>query len=246
MEKQRLDTLLSLKEGISRSQATELIKTGQVLINQKSVCKPSTLVGESDEVVVLSSRAFVSRAGEKLDYALKNFHLNVIDTYCLDVGASTGGFTQCLLQHQAKHVVALDVGTNQLHPSLKNHPQITSLEQTNIKDVSPADFKQLFDIITVDVSFISLEKILDATLALLKEDGTMILLIKPQFEVGKEHLNKHGVVTNDKASQLAIEKIQNLLIAKNKEVSQPLLAQPQGKSGNKEYFIFVKAKGNSC
>jgi len=195
----RLDILIARKLGISRHKAGDLIKRGEVLVDGVVINKLSELVNENTHIETTGLK-YVSRGGYKLEHAINTFNFKPYGI-CIDIGASTGGFTDCLLQHGAEKIYAIDVGTNQLDNKLKSDNRVISYENTNIK-VLNLDF--LSDIITIDVSFISLEQVLPIAYNLLKEGGFCISLIKPQFELGKK-----GKVTkkNHKPILLKIKKI---------------------------------------
>ena len=172
--------------------------------------KPSVKVFDDDKIRIKGAEKelrYASRAGLKLEKALEVFDVNPEDFVCLDVGSSTGGFTDCLLQNNASRVTCLDVGTNQLVWRLRQDPRVLVMEKTNARYVSPVDFESLFDLITVDVSFISLTKLLENLIRLLKSDGRIITLIKPQFEVGKGEVGKGGIVRDRELQKATVERI---------------------------------------
>lgn len=243
--KKRLDMIL-VEKGLAetRSKAIDAIKLGRVKIDNHFVTKAGKLVSFYS-LISVEPKAFlyVSRGGEKLAYALKTFDINVKNKVCLDVGASVGGFTDCLLKHGAKLVYAVDVGKNQLHPLLKNNKRVISFENTDIRKFSLPDGK-LVDFICVDVSFISLNYILPVIKKFLSLRGKAVILIKPQFEVGRKNLNKSGIVKNQEAVQKAIENI--LEISKDLGfVQQQVVASPiTGKKGNQEYLLYIKNSGS--
>ncbi|NIM92529.1 MAG: TlyA family rRNA (cytidine-2'-O)-methyltransferase [Anaerolineales bacterium] len=192
-ERERIDTLMvrrSLAE--SRSAAQRLIMAGQVRADGQVVFKPAQRVESSAEITVDEGPLYVSRGGEKLEAAILAFEIMVQDSICADVGASTGGFTDCLLQHGAERVYAIDVGHGQLHWRLRNDPRIVLMERTNARHLE--SLQEPIDLVTIDVSFISLLLIFPAISQWLKSDGEVIALVKPQFEAGKEDVGKGGVV----------------------------------------------------
>ena len=193
--KQRLDAYLALHKLVpTRSQAESAIRLGNVTVNGRSVTKPGTFVGERDEVKLHEKERYVSRAGLKLASVAELLGLDFRDKTVLDVGSSTGGFTDYSLQHGATHVWAVDVGTEQLHPSLRRDPRITLHEKTDIRDFTLLDKP---DIVVMDVSFISLREILPHIAKELSNKNTQIVaMLKPQFEAGKHQVNK-GVIKND-------------------------------------------------
>ena len=201
MEKSRLDVYL-VKVNIvpSRSKAAELINNNKVMVNNKIISKASYEVNENDDIKILNNEVlkYVSRGGLKLEKAINYFNLSLKDKVILDIGSSTGGFTDCALQNGAKLVYALDVGTNQLHESLKNNNKVISMENTNFKDVTSEMFKESIDLYVCDVSFISILTII-RKLKELDNNFDIVILFKPQFEVGKNNLNASGVVKNPNA-----------------------------------------------
>lgn len=201
MAKIRIDQYLAEKGFVdSREKAKRSVMAGIVYIGNERVNKASEKFTEEElaKVIVKGKECkYVSRAGLKLEKAIKIWNLNVEDKNMLDVGSSTGGFTDCALQHGMKHVVALDVGTNQLVYKLRVDERVTVMEQTNFRTVSVSDFEHKFDFITMDVSFISIKLLIENVEKLLKEDGVFICLIKPQFEVGKNiERNSKGVIVD--------------------------------------------------
>ena len=196
MDKKRLDVYM-VEAGLapSRERARAMIMAGEVLVNGKKAEKAGEEVRPQDAVTLQEDPIpFVSRGGLKLDKALKVFPLTLKDKVCLDVGASTGGFTDCMLQNGAKHVCALDVGYGQLAWQLRNDERVTVMERRNARFMEPAWFQGPFDFASIDVSFISLKLILPPLKACLKPDGQVVALIKPQFEAGRGQVGKNGVV----------------------------------------------------
>jgi len=230
----RLDTLLVKRKLIdSRTKAQELIKKGAVAVDGKIVDKPSFKAKEDVKIEVFGETRFVSRAAYKLKGFLDVHTVAIKGKHCLDVGASTGGFTQILLECGAKSVTALDVGSSQLHKSLQNDDRVISIESTDIRDFQT---KEPFGVVTCDVSFISLHHILSDLDRLAK--GDLILLFKPQFEVGRDAKRRRGVVTDENAIALAqlnfecaTAKLRWRLIAKE-------TSKLPGKEGNREWFYY--------
>lgn len=179
----RLDQYLCIHQGIeSRNKAQQLIKEGFVWVNQKQEHKSSRKITDRDQVLIHSTLQFVSRGGHKLQAALEYFQISLQDKLCIDVGASTGGFTDCMLQAGAKKVLAVDVGTNQLHPSLRDESRVLVLEQTDIRSLDTPSF--YCDFLAADLSFISISMCMDSIKKLMKHTAQAVLLIKPQFEAG--------------------------------------------------------------
>ncbi|MCL1995651.1 MAG: TlyA family RNA methyltransferase [Defluviitaleaceae bacterium] len=240
MEKmERLDILLANTKNISRERAKDLIKQGNVKINDMVTKKPSTLCQQDCKIeLILPEQSYVSRGGYKLAGALAYFCANVKDAICIDIGASTGGFTDCLLQHGAARVYAVDVGTKQLHPLLVSHPQVISMEQVNIKNLQ-LDIKANF--ITIDVSFISLKTVLPIAYNFLYADSYCLALIKPQFEVGFEYLSKKGTPKDLMLHKKVIRDITEITKSIGFQMIGHTPSELQGKkSKNTEYFCYLK------
>ena len=235
--KQRLDKAL-VERGLAttRSQADNFIRLGYVFLNKKIVQKSGTMVSDSDEIKLEKKETYVSRAGLKLASVAEYFHLNFQDKTVLDIGSSTGGFTDYSLRHGAKKVFAVDVGTDQLHPSLRPNPKIALYEKTDIRDFY-AD--EAIDIIVGDVSFISLREILPHVAENLMNTNTMLIaMVKPQFEAGRHQVNK-GIIKNDKVRRQILSDFEDwakkyfvILDKKDSEVA--------GSKGNLERFYKLK------
>jgi 23S rRNA (cytidine1920-2'-O)/16S rRNA (cytidine1409-2'-O)-methyltransferase len=203
----RLDQLLH-QRGLSpsREKAKRAVMAGEVLVDGQKVDKPGTQVKDDAELRLLRDpEPYVSRAGRKLAAALDHFALEPAGLRCLDVGASTGGFTDCLLQRGADHVVALDVGTNQLEYSLRSDPRVTSIEQVNARHLIESDLEGPFDLVTLDLSFISLTKVVPPLLVFLQEGSLLLPLVKPQFEAGRELVGKGGIVRDPEVRRKVVE-----------------------------------------
>ncbi len=211
MEKERIDKLLADRGfAQSRAKAQAMIMAGVVLVDEKRVDKPSELFVPNAAIRIKGQDAesrYVGRGGLKLEAALEHFQIDPTGYTCLDVGSSTGGFTDCLLQRGAAAVVALDVGTNQLVWELRNDPRVEVRENTNARSLQPSEFKTLFDLIVMDVSFISSTRILPALFPLLLDNGRVILLIKPQFEVGKGEVGKGGIVREPEKHERVVAEV---------------------------------------
>jgi 23S rRNA (cytidine1920-2'-O)/16S rRNA (cytidine1409-2'-O)-methyltransferase len=240
MKKERIDKLL-FERGIaeSRSKAHAMIMAGVVLVNEKRVEKPSEafladskirIKGESPE------SKYVSRGGLKLEKALSDFHICPATYVCLDIGSSTGGFTDCLLQHGAIRVVAIDAGTNQLAWKLRADERVEVRENTNARNLNDADFTEKFDLIVIDVSFISVTKILPALVPLLKNNGRIIMLIKPQFEVGKGEVGKGGIVKEPEKHSRVVESVNRFASSLGLKVVGVIDSPILGAEGNKEFL----------
>ena len=205
----RIDVeLLRLGMAASRSEAHRMIQSKSVTVNGAIAEKPARIVRKGDVVDVIRPLRFVSRGGSKLLAALKRFPLDVAGKDCIDVGASTGGFTDCLLQHGASHVAAVDVGRNLLHESLLADTKVTAYDGINIRFASPSDFGGPADIVTADVSFISLRTVMSQLAELVKPDGDFIALVKPQFESSKEEASRgRGVIRSPEIWQRALTEV---------------------------------------
>lgn len=247
MKKERIDNLLverGLAESISKAHA--LIMSGVVLSDELRIDKPSQTLPIESTIRIKGAEAgnkYVGRGGKKLEAALASFHI-CPDTYvCLDIGASTGGFTDCLLQHGAKYVTAIDSGTNQLVWSLRSDPRVQVRENTNARNLSVNDFDSLFDLAVMDVSFISATKILAAIFPLLKEDGRLIVLIKPQFEVEKGEVGEGGIVREPEKHQRVVASVNAFATSIGFNVLNVIDSPILGAEGNKEFLaLYARRK----
>ena len=240
-KKERLDLLL-LEKGFfpTREKAKSAIMAGEVLVEGGRVNKSGQRIKvESDISVIKKETAYVSKGGEKLKKAIKVFNVNVKGKRAIDVGASTGGFTDCLLKFGAQKVYCIDVGYGQLAWKLQKDNRVAVIDRTNIRYLTADKFDDLFEIATIDVSFISLDKVLPAVYNLIKERGEVVALIKPQFEAGREFIQKGGLVKKAKVHQMIIERVGE----KAQKIGfaiQGLTFSPLKKtSGNIEYFIYL-------
>jgi 23S rRNA (cytidine1920-2'-O)/16S rRNA (cytidine1409-2'-O)-methyltransferase len=240
MTKERIDILLVKKQLVqSRARAGALVMSGAVLVNDAPVTKAGTKIDEDADIRIKGrDNPFVSRGGIKLEGALVSLNIDVTGRIILDVGASTGGFTDCVLKRGAKRVFAVDVGTNQLAYSLRSLPEVFCLEQTNARTIKPDMFPSLADMAVMDLSFISLTKVLKATSDCLQPDGEILAMVKPQFEVGREKVGKGGVVRDKKyreeAVQLVVEFAEKTgLVYKGRAESSI-----KGPKGNQEIFVY--------
>ncbi|HTD85573.1 MAG TPA: TlyA family RNA methyltransferase, partial [Candidatus Binatia bacterium] len=229
----------------SREKAKRAIMAGQVRVNQQTARKPSDPVSADDELSLDAPEKFVSRGGHKLEHALTHFDVDAAGKLAIDLGASTGGFTDCLLQHGAKKVYAVDVGTGQLAWTLRKDSRVVVMEKTNARDLRPEAFPAPVDIITADCSFISLQKILPAAVALLRPSGKIVALIKPQFEAGKAEADKGaGVITDPAVHERVLRELRAFAEAKlplrwTGVTESPLL----GPAGNKEFLVLLEKIG---
>ena len=242
-KKVRLDLLLVAHNQVdSRQQARGLIMAGSVLVNGQRVDKPGAMVSEDDAVRIKGNArpAYVSRGGLKLDGALKQLdNDDVKDLICMDVGASTGGFTDCLIQKGAEKVYAVDVGYGQLAWRLRQDPRVVVIERTNIRYMERERIPETVDLVTVDVSFISLKIVIPALLKFLKPNARILALIKPQFEVGKGKVGKGGVVTDPQLREATIKTLKQFF-SQSGLVCGPVVPSPiLGSKGNQEYVVLL-------
>ena len=237
----RLDVYLT-ENGLakSRERAKALIKGGKVTVNGKTCTKPAQEIGESD---IVDSQpddlAFVGRGGLKLEKAFETFDINVDGLVCADIGASTGGFTQCLLEHGARLVYAIDVGHGQLDESLVADSRVVNCEGINARELTPDDFERTPEFISVDVSFISLGLIIPALSGVLAPGGEMVTLIKPQFEAGKKALNKKGIVKDPKDHIRVLENVMSAFNGAGLSVKGLTVSSITGGDGNIEYLAHL-------
>lgn len=243
MKKERLDVLV-VERGLaeSRTRAQALILAGQVVVDDQRVDKPGTRVPLEAELRLKGEvLPFVSRGGLKLDAALAQFSVDVRGAICADIGASTGGFTDCLLQRGAVKVHAIDVGYGQLHEKLRKDPRVISRERVNARHLSDDDLPELVSVIVIDVSFISLELVLPGVLPKLAPGGVLVALVKPQFEVGPAQIEKGGVVRDPLARQGAIDRISAFVSARGLEVVGLMDCPVPGPAGNVEALLVARS-----
>ncbi|MGI8470429.1 MAG: TlyA family RNA methyltransferase [Pyrinomonadaceae bacterium] len=246
MKKKRIDNLL-IECGFAETQAKAwaLVMAGIVLVNEQRVEKPSQEFSEGAKIRLKGESEktkYVGRGGLKLERALQIFQICPSKYVCLDVGASTGGFTDCLLQNGAKKVVAIDVGTNQLAWKIRNDARVEVRENVNARYLTPKDFSEKFDLIVMDVSFISVTKILPALKNLLAENGKIIVLIKPQFEVKKGEVGAGGIVRDTGKHSEVIEKVNGFADRLGFKVLQITDSPILGADGNKEFLALYEKK----
>jgi 23S rRNA (cytidine1920-2'-O)/16S rRNA (cytidine1409-2'-O)-methyltransferase len=239
--KMRLDRLLYEKSLVeSREKAKALIMQGSVTVNGIVVDKAGTLVDANASLNIENKMPFVSRGGLKLDHAINEFHILTDGLIAMDIGASTGGFTDCLLQQGSKKVYAVDVGYGQLHWKLRNNERVVILEKTNIRHLGKDDIQDEIDLITIDVSFISLAKVIPKALEFLKPSGEIVALIKPQFEAGRKDVGKGGVVRDEKKREEIIHRIKGECKTMGLIVEGVTESPIKGPKGNIEYLIYLK------
>jgi 23S rRNA (cytidine1920-2'-O)/16S rRNA (cytidine1409-2'-O)-methyltransferase len=243
IKKIRLDLLL-VDRGIcqTRERARALIMSGAVLVGDTKIDKAGALVSPVAEIRIEGEdNPYVSRGGLKLKGALTTFNINVRDLVALDVGASTGGFTDCLLQEGARKVYAIDVGYGQLAWKLRTDERVVNLERTNVRYFQGSEIKDTIDLATIDASFISLRLVIPAVQRLVKkDDAIMLALIKPQFEAGRDEVEKHGVIRNPEVHERVIEGIKKFCGELGLSVVGVCESPLTGPKGNKEFFIYLK------
>ncbi len=240
---ERLDAFL-VKNNIasSRERAKEMITAGKVSVNGRIVLKAAFAVGEEDNVLAEKEELkYVSRGGLKLEKAVEEFGIRLDGRTCMDIGASTGGFTDCMLQKGAEKVYAVDVGTDQLVEKLKNDKRVISMEQTNIRYISPSDVNnEKMDFISVDVSFISLTKVIPVVYMLLKDGGEAVCLIKPQFEAGRQALSKKGIIKDASVREKTVRDISEFAAFTGFKVLGTVTSPVRGGDGNVEFLIYLR------
>ncbi|MES2308081.1 MAG: TlyA family RNA methyltransferase [Verrucomicrobiota bacterium] len=241
MPKERLDKLL-VDKGLfpTREKAQRAIMAGQVFVKNNRIDKASTSFDPETEIEVRGSEKYVGRGGLKLEGALETFSINPSNLRCIDIGASTGGFTDCLLQNGAAHVVALDVGHGQLDWKIRSDPRVTVIEKCNARYLTEKDFSEKFDAVVTDVSFISLKLILPPALSILKKGGWIVALIKPQFEVGKKEVGKGGIVRDPEVQQKVVDDLLEWIKPYPVQTIGVAPSPITGTDGNREFLWHLK------
>ena len=238
----RLDVLL-LQRGLvgSRQRAKNLITNGQIQVDGVVCTKPAKLTEETAALTLLGEDLrYVGRGGLKLEWILEQQNLSLEQATCMDIGASTGGFTDCMLQNGAKKVYAVDSGSGQLSPKLKSDPRVVDLEKTNFRYITEKEIPERADFASADVSFISLKYIIPALSPLLKDGGSAVCLIKPQFEAGRENVGKKGVVKDPRVHIKVIENVCSYAVQAGFSVSALDFSPVKGPEGNIEYLVYLK------
>ncbi|MCT4543710.1 MAG: TlyA family RNA methyltransferase [Vallitalea sp.] len=241
VQKERLDILL-LNKGLvtSREKAKSIIMTGNVFVNGEREDKPGTKFDIKSDIFIKSNpNPYVSRGGLKLDKAVKEFDLVLEEKVCSDIGASTGGFTDCMLQNGARKVYAIDVGYGQFAWKLRQDDRVVCMEKTNARYVTPDMIDDKIDFVSIDVSFISLTKILEPVKKLMNTNAEMVCLIKPQFEAGREKVGKKGVVRDKSVHAEVISKIINFAVSINFYIKGISFSPIKGPEGNIEYLLYL-------
>jgi 23S rRNA (cytidine1920-2'-O)/16S rRNA (cytidine1409-2'-O)-methyltransferase len=248
MKYERIDKLL-VERGLaeSRTKAQAMVMSGIVLVNEQRANKPSDLTSSDAQLRIKGgddpTSRYVGRGGLKLEAALRDFKVNVEGFSCLDVGASTGGFTDCLLQHGAKRVIAVDVGHNQIDWRLRSDARVEVREGVNARYLKPDDFQTKFDLAVMDVSFISATKIMPAIVLLLKERGHLITLIKPQFEVGRGEVGKGGIVRDQEKRARVIDQVNHAAMKLGLILRNVIESPIRGADGNVEFLALYERLG---
>jgi 23S rRNA (cytidine1920-2'-O)/16S rRNA (cytidine1409-2'-O)-methyltransferase len=244
--KMRLDKLLLARKLVpTREKAQALVLAGRVLVNEQKMDKPGSSVTEDAAIRILGDDLrYVSRGGFKLEAALAHWKIDLTGRFCLDVGASTGGFTDCMLQHGAAKVLAVDTGYGQIAQKLRDDPRVTLMERTNARHIQPGDLPQGIYFLSMDVSFISATLILPAVIAAVFDQGgngaESVVLVKPQFEAGREHIGKGGIVRDPAAHQLAIEKVRACITSLGGEAIEVTDSPLLGAEGNREFLLYAR------
>ena len=240
--KERLDVLLVKKNlAESREKAKAIIMTGNVFVNDQREDKAGSTFKEDVTIEIKGNpMKYVSRGGYKLEKAVDLWQVPIRDKICMDVGSSTGGFTDCMLQNGASKVYAIDVGTNQLAWKLRQDERVVSMEKTNIRYVTPEDIADPIELFSVDVAFISLKKVLEPVKALLTPEGQGVCLVKPQFEAGREKVGKKGVVRDPKVHREVLEQIMQYVLSIGFEILELSFSPIKGPEGNIEYLLYIQ------
>lgn len=240
--KSRLDKLL-VDRGLTptRERAQALILAGRVLVNEQKVEKPGSSIAEDAAIRLLGEdQRYVSRGGFKLEGALQHWQIDLTQKFCLDIGASTGGFTDCMLQHGAAKVLAVDTGYGQIAQSLRSDSRVSLLERTNARTLQPGDLPPGIDFFSMDVSFISATLVLPAVLTAIAPREKLleaVILVKPQFEAGREHVGKGGIVRDPEAHQLAIQRVRACVADLNGQNIEVIDSPIKGTEGNREFLL---------
>ena len=241
--RKRIDLILVEKKIVeTRNKAQAMIMAGQIIANGQKVIKSGEIHNFDSEIKIINLRSkWVSRGGLKLSHVIKYFNIKIKDLICLDIGASTGGFTDVLLENEAKKIFAVDVGFNQLHEKIKENKKVVNIEKTNARYLNRNIINDCIDLIVCDASFISIKKVLKPSLNLLKTNGNVIALIKPQFEVSKKEIKKGGVVKDSLIHQRICSEISSWFEDVCYLQVKGITASPiKGPKGNIEFFIFAE------
>jgi 23S rRNA (cytidine1920-2'-O)/16S rRNA (cytidine1409-2'-O)-methyltransferase len=239
--KRRIDSLL-VAEGlvVSRAKAQALIMAGEVTVDGRLVTRPGTLIEEGAAIVISEPPPFVSRGGIKLDHALDEFRLDVRGKVAADIGASTGGFTDCLLKRGASRVYAIDVGYGQLDYRLRQDPRVVVMERVNAR--YPISLPEKVDLATIDLSFISVTKVIPSVAQILKEDGYLVVLVKPQFESRKGEVGKGGIIKDPQLHAAILGRFIVWVVDNGFRLKGLIVSPILGTEGNKEFFVLLRTK----
>ena len=242
--KERLDKILVIKGFIeSCSKAKALIMSGRVIVNGKKIEKAGVKFSESIDIKILNKQhEWVSRGGIKLSDAIKKFDIKINEKVCVDIGASTGGFTDVLLKNNAKHVYCIDVGRGQLNWKLTTNKKVTVFDRTNARNIDLAEIDRNIELITCDLSFISIKKGLSKIIEFKKNNLSLVVLVKPQFELSKDKIGKNGIVSELSYRNEAVKEVSDWLVIKNWQVLGIIDSCITGTKGNQEYFIYCVKK----
>jgi len=239
----RLDMAVAKKLSVSRIIARDIIENGQVKVNGKVIQKSGVKVDEHHEISIEGNLLnFVSRGGFKLQAAIDEFGINLEGLTCMDVGASSGGFTDCMIKNGAKKVYAIDTGTDQLKDELRANTAVISMEKTDIRTLDPATIEKI-DFVSIDVSFISLEKILGSVYAFMSDSSCGVFLVKPQFESGRGATSKKGIIKNPKIRYKALEKVYNYAKVAGFTCAGHIESPIKGGDGNVEFLLYTLKNG---
>jgi len=240
--RERLDKVIKQRRLIrSRSRAQRMIAAGRVKVDGYIITRSGHQIDTEAEIEITSFEQYVSRGGDKLEAALMRFRIDLKGLVCLDIGASTGGFTDCLLQHGAAKVYAVDVGHDQLNPRIRRHPKVVVREGLNARYLEPQDISEPVDLVTIDVSFISLKLILPPLVEILAPKGEIIALVKPQFEVGKDKLPDDGVVKSEVDRDAVLCDIRAFIETETPwRISEQMQSPVEGSKGNTEYVVHIQ------
>lgn len=244
MKKERIDTLLVEKKLVkSREKAKRIVMEGIVFVDEQRIDKPSEKIDITKDIIIKGDPIpYVSRGGLKLEKAIEYFNIDLKDKLAIDVGASTGGFTDCMLKKGARKVYAIDVGYGQIDWNLRQDDRVIVKERTNIRYVTQDDIGELVDFVSIDVSFISLKLVLPVVKKLIKEDGEIVSLVKPQFEAGKEKVGKKGIIRDKKVHEEVLLNVYEFCRELNLFVKNVTYSPVKGATGNIEYLFYLTGK----
>ncbi|WP_042682002.1 TlyA family RNA methyltransferase [Anaerosalibacter massiliensis] len=244
MKKERIDTLLVEKKLVkSREKAKRIVMEGIVFVDEQRIDKPSERIDITKDIIIKGNPIpYVSRGGLKLEKAIEYFNIDLKDKLAIDVGASTGGFTDCMLKKGARKVYAIDVGYGQIDWNLRQDDRVIVKERTNIRYVTQDDIGELVDFVSIDVSFISLKLVLPVVRKLIKEDGEIVSLVKPQFEAGKEKVGKKGIIRDKKVHEEVLLNVYEFCRELKLFVKNVTYSPVKGATGNIEYLFYLTGK----